>query len=515
MAIDPKKLQFWLKNKLNVLFEGKHGIGKTAIILQAFEKAGLKYAYFSGSTLDPFIDFVGVPVKIDIIEDAVPENIQKMVNNELVVERRHSEKGNVKSYIDLIRPKHLAGGDIQVIMIDEFNRTHKKVRNAVMELIQFGSINGTPLSKNKNQWHGIWAAINPDSGDEMGGVYDTDRLDPAQRDRFQIQIKLPYECDENYFIEKYGERNGKAAVQYWNELPEAVRELVSPRRLDYAMTHHGINGDVVDILPPQALPARLKATLHAGPAGARLQALFDANNQEEAKKMLADENDYNYVIKSILENQKFISFFLPLMPLEKMSVLYAKDRVVRKVVISDLKKHGAAGTQSPLMNPLREIAAAGTNAPVAAKLREVLDAVGQVVAPSGIEEYVSAQVTIGYENELKELVKEAMPQTYYRGKGYAKLQNLLPKDMTNDAALVALDILDKLGHSFQNTIQTTMPKYVAMVNHCYCCLIRNGMSFPEIEAHYKKYQKLAAYLRKSAAPTLRDLEHYVRANKSE
>ena len=42
--------------------------------------------------------------------------------------------------------------------MDEFSRAHKKVRNAVMELIQFKSINGRKFKNLKI----VWAAINPD-----------------------------------------------------------------------------------------------------------------------------------------------------------------------------------------------------------------------------------------------------------------------------------------------------------------------------------------------------------------
>ena len=56
-----KKIDFWIKNNQNVLFLGKHGVGKTAIVKEAFERHNLKYRYFSASTMDPWVDFIGVP----------------------------------------------------------------------------------------------------------------------------------------------------------------------------------------------------------------------------------------------------------------------------------------------------------------------------------------------------------------------------------------------------------------------------------------------------------------------
>ena len=59
----PKRshLDFWIKNNLNVLFIGKHGVGKTSLILDAFQGNNLRYKYFSASTMDPWVDFIGVP----------------------------------------------------------------------------------------------------------------------------------------------------------------------------------------------------------------------------------------------------------------------------------------------------------------------------------------------------------------------------------------------------------------------------------------------------------------------
>ena len=47
------------------MFSGRHGVGKTAIIKDVFERAGLRWKYFSCSTLDPWVDFVGVPKVVE------------------------------------------------------------------------------------------------------------------------------------------------------------------------------------------------------------------------------------------------------------------------------------------------------------------------------------------------------------------------------------------------------------------------------------------------------------------
>ena len=60
-------LDSWIRTSQNVLLVGAHGIGKTEQVLAAMKRNNIKYAYFSASTMDPFVDFVGVP---RVIEDS-------------------------------------------------------------------------------------------------------------------------------------------------------------------------------------------------------------------------------------------------------------------------------------------------------------------------------------------------------------------------------------------------------------------------------------------------------------
>src|SRR3569832_1961300 len=113
------KLDFWAINDYNVIFEGHHGTGKTALVKEVFNKAfgehGVDWLYFSAATMDAWVDFVGVPREV-LDEDGA-------------------------RYLDLIRPRALAKDTVKAIFFDEFNRAPAKTRNAVMELLQFKSIN--------------------------------------------------------------------------------------------------------------------------------------------------------------------------------------------------------------------------------------------------------------------------------------------------------------------------------------------------------------------------------------
>lgn len=208
-------LDFALKNNLNVLFSGEHGVGKSSIIIETLKNHGLKYRYFSASTMDPYVDFVGIPMQV---ENAAGDEV-----------------------IRCIRPEHISD-DVEVFVFDEFNRSHSKIRNAVMELIQSKSINGRKFPNLKV----VWAAINPSDHENS---YDVEDLDPAQADRFHMHIHLPYEADESYFKRVHG-ATGEAAVQWWKLLSNEEKKVISPRRLEYGVSayNEGANADLVSVL---------------------------------------------------------------------------------------------------------------------------------------------------------------------------------------------------------------------------------------------------------------------------
>lgn len=212
--IPVKTVDMYWKHGFNVLFESLHGVGKTSIIYDLAERHGLKVAYFSCSTLDPYTDLVGVPIPS---ED--------------------------RSELLMVRPR--AVDEAQIIMFDELNRADTKVRNAVLEIIQNRSINGEDLPNLRC----CWAAINPTDG------YDTQELDPALIDRFDVFKSLAPQPSVEYMVgEGILEDLAKAAVDWWNDHDHDRRETyVSPRRLSKMCAAFQATEDkniIVDTLPP-------------------------------------------------------------------------------------------------------------------------------------------------------------------------------------------------------------------------------------------------------------------------
>lgn len=65
----PTKLAYWIDHRLNVLFRGQHGVGKTAIVQEAFERAGLRWRRFSSSRLKLEEIFEDAAVEALFIDD--------------------------------------------------------------------------------------------------------------------------------------------------------------------------------------------------------------------------------------------------------------------------------------------------------------------------------------------------------------------------------------------------------------------------------------------------------------
>jgi len=186
----------------NVLLVGGHGTGKTSLIQRVAERAGLKmgetFVYLSGATLDPWVDFVGVPR---------PEG----------------------DYLKFYRPKYMDPEKVELLVIDEINRSQQKVRNACMEMAQFKTVNGVHFPRLR----AVWACGNP--ADPEAGYTDVEAIDVALADRFHLSFRLPSDPDRLHFCSVFGEDRGSAAVEWWKSISLESKRKVSPRRLEYAV----------------------------------------------------------------------------------------------------------------------------------------------------------------------------------------------------------------------------------------------------------------------------------------
>jgi hypothetical protein len=294
--VDPAKLQFCIRNKLNVLLKGRHGVGKTALVRQAFEKAGLSLLVFSGPTMDPWVDFVGVP--------------------------RPVKRKDGKTVLQLVRREEFEDDAVDAVFFDEFNRAPAKVRNAAMELLQFQSVNGHRFERLKT----VWAAINPFDDD-----YDTERLDPAQLDRFHVHIEVPSRPCAHYFVGKYGAM-GRGALEWWDQQSAEAQKGVSPRRLEYAIEAAIVDGPLRDILPPQANIAAFVKVMEQGPVFHELKDLLARGDKAGARALLSDPLKGSQALAHVVNSKAARLFFLPLVSAETLMSLLVNRTVLETVV---------------------------------------------------------------------------------------------------------------------------------------------------------------------------------------
>lgn len=463
--ISDANLDFWIKNNYNVIFRGKHGVGKTATILDAFKRHSLKWQYFSASTMDPWVDFIGVPKeKID-------------------------EHGN--SYLDLVRPKHFQNDQVEAIFLDEFNRSSKKVRNAVMELIQFKSING----KRFNNLKIVWAAINPE--DDEGEKYDVEALDPAQLDRFHVIVDVPYAVHVPYFRNKYGQQNADVAVTWWKELTKDQQSNVSPRRLDYAMDMYTKGGDLKFVLPTNVNVGKLIIELANGSISKKLEALFEEKKKDEAKTFLAIENNFAACSSYICKNKQYHPFFLPLIPEEKLVGLMSKDKGVQKFVFgnytdfesiinnlataksSNLSKQALKTLKQRKINVKRLPASAFTGTGVTLTQAQINKSAPIDWSPASELDFASKYV---YEAANRPL--------HYSGNRldvYHFYDRCLPKNLDETIATQAVQDLTIIAINSQKnwTIDRKMKNLTGLLNHACKWFIDNGKQIPMSPINFK------------------------------
>lgn len=374
------KLDYLVKNNKNVLFIGKHGVGKTGIIEELFNRHKLNWRYYSASTMDPWVDFVGVPKEktdgkipeqFEVIRELAnidanfacewiqnnwkmsPESSRKIVSD--VMNRQQG-----LTYLDLVRPYTFATGDIEALFFDEFNRSPKKVRNAVMELIQFKSINGLKFPKLRL----VWAAINPDDDEE--NTYDVEKLDPAQQDRFHVTMVIPYKPNAPWFRQRYGNKIADSAIEWWDELPKEQQNLISPRRLQYALDFFVNDGDMRDVLPLKCGVSKLISALNNGSISDKLSELLTKKDDVETRIFLQNENQYESAMKYIEKSETLINYFIPLIPKEKMAAIMNDNDKLCQFIINNSTKIDVFG------NVCKEIISANTNKHLVRRIRRTL-----------------------------------------------------------------------------------------------------------------------------------------------
>ena len=180
------------------------------------------------------------------------------------------------------------------------------------------------------------AAVNPDKEDgDASAVYDVDVIDPAQMDRFEIQVDVPYKPDYGYFAKAYNTDIAKVAIDWWHELADEQKNAVSPRRLDYAMRMYTDGGDLRDILPKQVSVSKLVAELKNGSYRERMMDIFKKQDTAAALVFIADKVNFENTIKYIEGDAKILEFYMPYFSEENQVKYITSSKAAQKLAFEN------------------------------------------------------------------------------------------------------------------------------------------------------------------------------------
>ena len=261
------------RNGVNVLITGPHGIGKTTMHDQLCKELGYKGAYINCPAADFFVDWLGIPAPED--EPEFIRTVRWLANrgaDYLATQYVKSQTGMVEDdcaqtvafinsqpsrrNLQFLRPRRMDG--VQFAFFDEINReADPRFVDAVMELIQFKTINGEPLPDLKL----VWAAQNPPNS-----IYKVKELDTPVIDKFGAHIYIEGRPDRGYFLRAGYDEHVVTQVIHWYEkdLNDEQRLRCSPRMIEsiIKLAVKGLDLDFsllqASMIPGHMLSAKLK-----------------------------------------------------------------------------------------------------------------------------------------------------------------------------------------------------------------------------------------------------------------
>lgn len=203
----PGVVRQYVEKGHNVMLVGDHGTGKTSMVREVAKKLGWRMLEFNAALMEPYVDLIGIPMS------------------------RASEDGTEE--LRMVAKREIFEADL--IFIDEFNRGQPATINALMNVINDHQINGQPLPKLK----AVVAACNPPKSSVTGSTYMVGELDPAQVDRFTIQLSMGNKVNAKYLTDALGMPNLAHALAKWHRSLDfggtgKVNRVpyVSPRRVE-------------------------------------------------------------------------------------------------------------------------------------------------------------------------------------------------------------------------------------------------------------------------------------------
>lgn len=298
------KTEFWAKHGKNVLLMGLSGVGKTSIIRESLEHFGYKFgedvAYYSTHSSD----FVGDPTKAKVIlfDDL----------NDPLAQKAAQEVSGLRVW---------KGVPVTGCVWGAYTITTKEVEVELPKLkspVVYDT--RARFSKPEKQTEFIQEKVNC----------------PLEvQSCFEVKIEVPCRPESTYLKEQFGERIATAAIQWWDELSDEYKDLVSPRTLTQALVNYKNRGDMRDILPVNSNVSKLTNLLNTGPISEKLEELMKVNDDVATKNFLENGNNFGAALKFIPRSETLMKYFLPLLSEEKLGILMNDDDKVCNFIIEN------------------------------------------------------------------------------------------------------------------------------------------------------------------------------------
>ncbi len=217
------------RERTNLRIVGHAGTAKTAYTLEAIEEALGKdaYVYMSLALASP--EDYGVPVPFT----------------------KYHEDGTSEQKLDFLLFEKFNEDKPKVLVLDEFSRGSKRTKQAVMEIIQEGTLNGKEIK-------GLVCVIaldNPvesDGDQELAGItYDVGEIDEAQATRFAMSVELkPEDLPWVDWLKATYEELADPFIDWWYTGTNTIGRLqVSARILEKMIKLYRNGRDIAEALP--------------------------------------------------------------------------------------------------------------------------------------------------------------------------------------------------------------------------------------------------------------------------
>lgn len=209
-----RAMEYMLRKKQNVFFEGRPGIGKTSYIKALLTKLGARYHYDSAAVLSP--EDLNVPFP-------GPDGVT----------------------LDLALAAKFADPLPWVWIVDEIARGSRRTQNAIMEPIQERTVGGKQTN--------IIATVALNNPRSVAGFkLDVGKNDLAQASRFALSIQIDAENIPfgPYLKDVYGEDIATPFIEWWeDDLDDVGRVLCTPRALERMINTHEAGNELQWALP--------------------------------------------------------------------------------------------------------------------------------------------------------------------------------------------------------------------------------------------------------------------------